>query len=265
VVDLLTIDSATKFEGRHRGAVVVCGSHGGVYPAYLAAKAGLRAVTFSDAGVGKDRAGVGCLEYCAALGMAAATVAHDSARIGDGEDILARGRISHVNGIAEACGVVPGQPVREARERLADAPPWQAPPPPYSEARKVVVDEPGRLRVICMDSISLVEAEDAGQIVVAGSHGALLGGRPEAALKVDARAAFFNDAGIGADEAGVTRLPALEQRGIIGACVDVMTARIGDGLSVYENGVISRLNGPAGAAGAEAGMPLQAFIRQLLG
>ena len=55
-VPLLCIDSATRLDEQHRGAVVVCGSHGGVYPAYLAAKARLRAVILSDAGVGRDQA-----------------------------------------------------------------------------------------------------------------------------------------------------------------------------------------------------------------
>lgn len=264
-MELLEIDSATKFEGRHRGAVVVCGSHGGVYPAYLAAKAGLRAVTLCDAGTGKDRAGIGCLGYCEALGMAAATVAHDSARIGDGADMLARGRISHVNGIAAACGVVPDEGVREARAKLAGAPRWSGEPPAYSEARRVVVDQADRPRVICMDSISLVEPDDAGQIVVSGSHGALLGGRPDAALAVEALAAFFSDAGIGADEAGVSRLPALDARGIAGGCVDTMSARIGDGLSIYEDGVLSRVNGTAREAGGAPGMRLRDFVDRLLG
>ena len=35
------LDTATKFEASHCDAVVVCGSHGGVYPAYLAATRGL--------------------------------------------------------------------------------------------------------------------------------------------------------------------------------------------------------------------------------
>ena len=39
--------------------------------------------------------------------------------------------------------------------------------------------------------------EHVGAIVVTGSHGGLLGGKPETALKYDALAALFNDAGIG--------------------------------------------------------------------
>jgi broad specificity phosphatase PhoE len=80
---ILMCDSATKLERSHRGAIVVCGSHGGVYPAYLAAAAGLRAVILNDAGVGLDQAGIGGLDYCQALGMACATIGHASARIGD--------------------------------------------------------------------------------------------------------------------------------------------------------------------------------------
>ncbi|HEX6145121.1 MAG TPA: hypothetical protein VFZ01_20575 [Geminicoccaceae bacterium] len=264
-VPLLTIDSATKYDERHRGAVVVCGSHGGVYPAYLSARAGLRAVVLSDAGVGRDQAGLGCLAYCETLGMAAATVAHDSARIGDGEDMLARGRVSHANRHAEASGVRRRQPVAEARRCLAAAPSWAGAPPAYREARRVVVDRPGKPRAICVDSASLVEPDDAGQILITGSHGALMGGRADLAFAVDALAAFFNDAGIGADEAGVSRLPALQARGIVGACVDTMSARIGDGLSTYEDGVVSRLNEAGRAVGGEPGMPLRDLVQRLLG
>lgn len=259
------IDSAIKFEAHHRGAAFVCGSHGGVYAAYLAAKAGVRAVTLCDAGIGKDRAGIGCLDYCQALGMASATVAHDSARIADADDMLRRGRISHANAIAAGLGVTPGQPVRAAAELLrAAAPAWSASPPAYAEARKVVLDEPGRPRVICVDSVSLALPEDAGQIVATGSHGALMGGRPEAALQVDALAALFNDAGIGIDEAGVQHLAALERRGIAAATVGAMTARIGDGLSTYADGVLSRVNARAKALGGEPGMRARAFVDMVL-
>lgn len=261
---VLTIDTATKFDGRHQGAVVVCGSHGGVYPGYLAARAGLRAVLLNDAGVGLDRAGIGCLEYCEQLGMAAVTVAHDSARIGDGEDMRRRGRISHVNRVAAQLGCGPGQMVEQALVKLVLAPAWQGEPPPYREGRQVVIHQPGQPRVVCMDSVSMVEPEDAGQIVVTGSHGGTLASRPELTLQVDALAALFNDAGIGIDEAGTTRLPALDRRGIAAATVGAASARIGDGLSTYRDGVLSRVNESARARGARPGVTAAELVDLLL-
>ncbi len=86
-VSVIEADSATKLYQEHQGHVVICGSHGGIYCGYLAAKAGLRAVILNDAGIGLDQAGLGCLDYCEKLGMAAATCSHDSARIGDGADM----------------------------------------------------------------------------------------------------------------------------------------------------------------------------------
>ena len=75
--------SATKLGPEAAGRVVVSGSHGGAYVAYLVAKAAARAAILNDAGVGRDDAGIAGLGRCAAIGMAAATVGHDSARIGD--------------------------------------------------------------------------------------------------------------------------------------------------------------------------------------
>ena len=50
-----------------------------------------------------------------------------------------------------------------------------------------------------------------------GSHGALLGGKPETAIKIPVFAAIYNDADFGIDDAGIARLPALDARGIAGA------------------------------------------------
>ncbi len=55
-------DSVTKTEPGDRNCVLVTGSHGGVYAANLAARAGVRAVIFNDAGQGKDRAGIAGLD-----------------------------------------------------------------------------------------------------------------------------------------------------------------------------------------------------------
>ena len=56
-------DSITKPGPQSRGTVLVAASHGGRFCGYLAALAGLRGVIFNDAGVGKDNAGIGSLDY----------------------------------------------------------------------------------------------------------------------------------------------------------------------------------------------------------
>ena len=256
-------DSATKLSEAHRGQVVICGSHGGIYCGYLAAAAGLRAVILNDAGLGLQEAGAGCLDYCEKLGMAAATCAHDSARIGDGEDMAVRGRISRVNRIAAACGCRPGMPVAEGAECLRKAPLLAWSFRPYLEARQVLVAGDDLPSIICLDSVTLVTEGDIGQIVLTGSHGGLMGGRPEGALKVDALAAFFNDAGVGMDNAGLGRLAALDERGIVAAAVDAMSARIGDGLSTYEEGRLSYVNDRASSSGLKAGMSARQAVERL--
>ena len=135
MIPIVAAESATQLGADVRGAVLVVGSHGGIIAAYLAASAGARAVILNDAGVGKDAAGIAGLAYLGRIGTAAATVAHTSARIGDGVDALERGVISHANALAAALGVVAGMPCGEAAERLRGAPPAHTAPPPYSEGR----------------------------------------------------------------------------------------------------------------------------------
>ena len=55
-------------------------------------------------------------------GIAAATVAAASARIGDGRSTWADGIVSRVNGCAASLGMQPGVPAREAAERVVSRP-----------------------------------------------------------------------------------------------------------------------------------------------
>ena len=258
---IVIADSITRVGADAAGAVVVNASHGGVYAAYLAAKLGAAAAIFNDAGIGRDRAGIGGLDYLQELGIAAATVGHDTARIGDGADMLERGVITHANGIAASLGVGAGQSCREAAAKLQQARPAHRPPPEALEGSFLLIaDAP---KVWALDSASLVLPEHKDAIVVTGSHGGLLGGKPETALKYDVLGALYNDAGVGKDAAGVSRLPALAARGIAAATVSAASARIGDARSTYEDGIVSRINTRAAALGLREGASARDFVAGL--
>lgn len=260
---ILVAASVTKLGSDSRDAVIVSGSHGGIYAAYLAAAAGARAVILNDAGIGLDNAGIAGLGWCDGFAMAAAAVDHRSAWIGRSEGMLEQGVVSAVNETAKAAGCRPGQACAEAARLLAVAPPPAAPPPAYAEARHLL-GRYGALAAWAIDSAALVRPEDRGQIVVTGSHGGLVGAVPALALQVDARLALFNDAGIGLDEAGIGRLVPLQARGIAAATVDCRSARIGDGRSTYADGILSRVNEAAVALGARPGMRARDLIDRLL-
>jgi hypothetical protein len=217
----------------------------------------------NDAGVGYEQAGKACLDYCERLGMAAAVISHASARIGEAADMMRRGVVSDANPIAKAVGCPPGMPCAQATLHLKAAPLPTRKPEPYAETRFVISEEPGRPRVVCIDSASLVKAEDAGQIVVTGSHGGLIGGQREKAFNVDALLAIFNDAGVGIDQAGIGRLPPLDERGIAAATVAHISARIGDARSTYHDGIISHANRRAVELGARLGMPVHEYVARV--
>jgi hypothetical protein len=259
---IVLLDSITHADDRARGAVVVAGSHGGLYTGWLAAQAGVRAVLLSDAGIGLDRAGVAGVEALAAHGFAATAVDAQSARIGDGLDMMRRGRISVANARAAALGVAPGDPVAAAVERLRAAEPGDGAGFAVAESRALKRLASG-LEVVLIDSVSLLRPEDAGHVVVTGSHGGLPGGRPENAAKAQAAILAFNDAGIGPGEAGTTRLPALQARGIAAVTVAHDSARIGEAASALATGVISRANEAARALGLVPGEALEAALGRL--
>ena len=257
------LDSITFVTPEHGGRVVVAGSHGGRYCGYLAAKVGVLGVILNDAAVGRDDAGIGSLAFLAPLGIPAATVAHDSARIGDAEDMYARGRISHCNEPARLLGCEPGQTCVAAARRMAARPVPDVPPeaPAGEEARYVLRPAGGGPpAVIGCDSASLVRAEDVDHIVVTGSHCGVLPGRPGYGLGVRARGAVFNDAGGGA---GLARLPVLDAQGIPGAAVAAASARIGEARSTWETGIVSAVNDLAALRGVRAGMTVPELADRL--
>jgi hypothetical protein len=110
---LVIADSVTEAARRPPGAVLVTGSHGGASVVGYALAARPRLVVFNDAGVGCENAGIASLGPLQAAGVAACTVAHDTARIGDAASTWATGVISHANAAAAALGAVRGKRLRD--------------------------------------------------------------------------------------------------------------------------------------------------------
>jgi hypothetical protein len=262
----LVLDSVTHLGADAAGRAALCASHGGVYAAWYAARRGVAAAILHDAGVGRDRAGLGGLDWLAERGVPGACVGHMTARIGDGADMLARGRLSAVNAPAVALGLQEGMAAERALAILAEAglPPAEAAGKMDEARREIPGAGRGAARVFALDSNGLVGPEDAGHVVVTGSHGGLLGGVPATAVKAPVLAALYNDAGIGADAAGISRLPALQARGIAGACVSCFSARIGDGMSTWQDGYVSALNPLAADRGGRIGQSARDFVAAIL-
>jgi hypothetical protein len=112
-VQLLLVDSITEALDSGAGRIVVSGSHGGTSAGHFALQARPALVVFNDAGVGKDAAGIAALPLLQAAGIAACTVAHTTARIGEAASTLEDGVISQANLAAGALGATAGLPLRQ--------------------------------------------------------------------------------------------------------------------------------------------------------
>jgi hypothetical protein len=244
--------------------VLVSGSYGGEYNAWHALRKGARAVILNDAGIGKNGAGIAGLAWLDRLGVPGATADAKTCHIGDGEHMLAQGRISRVNGAAAALGCAVGETVAACAAKLAAAAPYAGTPPAIAGGKRYVISaEPNERRVLALDAAPLLTADDAGVIAITGSHAALFRGQPDGVIAVDLHAVFFNDAGIGLDRAGVSRLADLDTRRMIAATVAADSAEIGNARDAYATGVISVVNATAREAGIAAGDRLADVVRRL--
>jgi hypothetical protein len=111
---VVLMDSISSVDEGDVGSIVVSASHGGVSSGEFATRHRLGACFFNDAGVGKDRAGVAALAMLQEIGVAGATLSHDTACIGNARDHWEHGVVSHVNEVAAAAGVKPGQSAQDA-------------------------------------------------------------------------------------------------------------------------------------------------------
>ena len=119
---LRIVDSITELSARDEGCLAVSGSHGGLSSARYALAARPLLSIFNDAGVGKDGAGTAALNFLQARGLAACTVSHQSARIGEAQSTMEHGIVNQLNDLALALGVRVGQQCLQVVEHLQTQP-----------------------------------------------------------------------------------------------------------------------------------------------
>jgi hypothetical protein len=109
------LDAAPLLEPGDAGSIVVSGSHAALFRGQPddVVKPDVRAIFFSDAGVGLDAAGIARLPLLDERGIAAGTASADSAAIGDARSIYEHGVLSHVNRTAATLGAAPGVSIRK--------------------------------------------------------------------------------------------------------------------------------------------------------
>lgn len=262
---VVALDSAYDVRPVNRDRdVAVNASYAGVLPARFIAQQRPRAAIGVDCGIGLDGAGIAGLWYLEALGLPAAAADVATVELGNGVAMYEAARISRVNAVALDLGVLPGQSVREAALLLLDA----DPPPPAAASdvthRTVMETAPSGRSIVCTDSIAFGLAEDAGRnVLCTAGH---TGRSAVPYLRQVAPWGFIcSDGGGGRDRSGTAGLAIVEADGLAGASVDANTARMGDGLSTYEDGVISACNAGAAARGVVVGMSAREAAGRLLG
>ena len=260
---IVVLDSLTQCDARvSAGDVVVAGSFAGALAFGFALERGVRGLVAHAAGVGRDAAGISGLPLADGLGVPAAAGETMPARLGDGWGVGSDGVVDHVNAPAAALGVASEQPAAVAARAMLAAPPGHASPQPLVDRRPRVVAEVDGGRVVLVDSMSFAEPEHRTGVLCAGSHGGRV--NVQRLLSVRPRGALFNDGGGARDASGISGLAALDAVGVAAACVDALSARIGDPASTYADGVVSAVTQTARRAGVEVGQPAAEAARRML-
>jgi len=115
--------------------------------------------------------------------------------------------------------------------------------------------------IVVADSVTALGAAARGAVLVSGSHGGLVAAQYASAAGV--RAAIFNDAGRGLDDAGIAGVAALDAVGMAAAAVSHASARIADGADSLARGVVGFANALASSLGVAPGMPCRDAAERL--
>ena len=252
---VILLDSLGDLNPGNTSPVLVCGSHCGGSPdlARHVKSCSVKAVFLNSAGVGKNNAGIRGLSHYQSEGIIACAVDSMSAEIGVALETWESGIISHMSSQAKDIGINIGDSVKDAVDKILNTgnltsttqnhKHYESKVPENSEKvdlKKQVRTQIDDVSITVTDSITFLSESNSGDIVVCGSHGGVSAG--EYAQKYRVKAVFFNDAGIGKNNAGIKSLETLSDAGIIACTVDCMSAEIFNGLDTLHNGIISVCN-----------------------
>jgi hypothetical protein len=255
---VVLLDSLGDLQPANTSPILVCGSHcgGSRDLASHVKNCHVKAVFLNNAGVGKNQAGIRGLTHYQAENILACAVDHYSAEIGIACDIWESGIISHMSSQAAEAGIQIGDPVQVAVAKITDLInlPSLTQKNKHFESlvnekdensskvdlKKQIQTQIDGVGITVTDSITFLNENNSGDIVVCGSHGGLSAG--EYARKHRVKAVFFNDAGIGKNSAGVKSLEFLSDAGILACTVDCMSAEIFNGQDTLGFGIITVCN-----------------------
>ena len=259
---IMAMDSAYHVAAENRLVdVVVNASYCGVLPARFIAKHRPRGAIGVDCAVGPAGAAIAGLWYLEAMNIPAAVADVRDVILGDGVDLHSRGAISYVNRPGMDCGVSPGMRVRDAAQAMLERDPADPDAEDVTNRTEQYRNADGRA-IVCVDSIAFGQPEDRRNVLVTAGHT----GRSALPYLLHVRPYGFicSDGGMGRERSGIAGMIAAGDAGIPGATVDARTARMGDGLSSFHDGIISAANALAERCGVRVGMPARAAARALV-
>lgn len=250
----MVADSLSYFEHEPwLNDVVLGASFAGAPTAAMPMRPGVKAWIAHEGGPGKDNAGSSGLALADRYGVPAAAIATMEAGLSDGMSLVT-GHVQRVNDAAAALGVRVGMTGGEAGKLMLKAPSGR--PLNFDgivdESVHEVHSTPDG-KIFAVWSFSRVQGEHPKDVFCVASHGGKV--MAQYALRARPRGLIANDAGIGLNRTGVSGLDAVEELcSIPAATVSTDSARIGDALSTYRDGVISAANKSALELGVKEGM-----------
>jgi hypothetical protein len=250
----LVSESAAPINAPHD--ILVHAAYAAAAPSFGLLNRGFRGFIAVDAGIGREEAGIGGLPLADRHGVPAASVSVYSCQMCAGRSVWTDGVISRVNQTALKLGVQAGQSTATAAALMLHAPIGTA---------RALTNPMG-------DTDVLLRAGPDGGIYGCWSMGLPKGDRRRDVFCVGTpvdttmtvhmynhdvlpQGVIGSDGGFGRDQMAIAGLHILQRMRIPCAAVAHTSARLGDAVSIYEDGQISIANALAEALGIQPGMP----------